>query len=102
MQLWFKMRSWIALANGDHRSLNSSSIVDQAISDRPPTTPVAILHLGKDDQRSLPFIHRAACEDSSAIDLNIVSPFWFMHSGADHLRAAADDDVFMSSQVLPT
>ena len=68
-------------------------------------TPVAchaILHLGEGDQRSLSFIHRVACEESSAIDLNIVSPFWFMHSGADHLRAAADDDVFMSSQVLPT
>ena len=67
MQLWFKMRSWIALANGDHRSLNSSSIVDQAISDRPPTTPVAILHLGKGDQRSLSSIHRAAREGFTAI-----------------------------------
>jgi len=80
------MRSWIALANGDHRSLNSSSIVDQAISDRPPTTPVTSLHLGKGDQRSLSFIHRAACEGLSAIDLNIV-----LFADATTARAPAPD-----------
>ena len=63
-----------------------SSIVDQAISDRPPTTPVTILHLGKGDQRSLAFIHRAACEELSAIGLNIV-----LFADATTARAPAPD-----------
>ena len=36
-----KMPSWIALANGDHRTLNRSSIVGAAISDRSRQRPPA-------------------------------------------------------------